>query len=251
MESQSIHRPTSPGGRGVIRSLLMYAVLIFGAFLAGAFLFNAVIMPAFVGHREEVRVPNLIGKDLAKAEALLSKAGLKLGDTRQRHDPRPGGTIIFQQPPGGAAVKQDRAVAVVLSLGEKRSEVPDLKGETLRSARTALESAGLTLGQVFKIPSDDVEGETIIATEPSAGSPAARGVVVNLLLSSGRRGSGYMMPDLRGMEAAEVESRLTEGGFRVEWHSAGIPSRHRRVVEQDPLPGARVWPGSTIRLRSN
>jgi len=248
---------TRPGGRRAKKKrktpwlwkFVVYAFLLFAAFGLGALLFNSVIMPAFVGHSDEVKVPNVTGKELNAAEALVARAGLRLGETRRRHDPRPAGTVIAQHPDAGTEVKSRRSVILVVSLGEQGATVPDLTGESMRNVELALRQVDLEVGDVFKVPSRRVDADAVIATEPPAGAAAAKGSAVNVLMSSGASSPGYLMPDLRGLDAVEVERRLRDVGFDVSVTSrGGLFGGRRRISDHVPEPGARVWPGRTVTL---
>lgn len=231
------------------RRLLLYGLLLAVSFFIGIQLFNLVIMPAFVGHRKEVEVPNLVGKEYAAAERQLARASLKLGDVQRRHDARKPGTILAQHPAGGLRVKIGREVALVVGLGQAASAVPTLRGQSQRNAQMALESAGLSPGETLVIPSETTPRDEVVATEPPAGSPAPGGAPVHLLVSAGGMGHAWMMPDLKQMDAGEVERRLTEAGFAVEVESRGGVGRGRhRIVDHLPAPGARVRPGDRIVL---
>jgi serine/threonine-protein kinase len=204
-----------------------------------------------VGHKDEVHVPDLTGKDLDAAEKLLAQNSLILGETRQRHDPKPAGLIVGQHPPAGSAVKGGRSVAVVVSLGEEGGVVPKLSGETLRNARLSLESAGLTLGEEVQVNSETADKDAIIASEPAENAHAPRGAAVSVLVSRGWPSQAYIMPDLKGLDSIEMERRLTEAGFLVEVEMTGVRSRGRRgIVNHEPAPGARIQVGERITLFS-
>jgi beta-lactam-binding protein with PASTA domain len=240
----------SPAKPSPIRRLTIYGMILIVSFFIGVQLFNLVIMPAFVGHRDEVRVPDLTDKDVATAEAALAEAGLKLGDARQRYDPRPSGTIVDQHPDPLTLVKTGRTVAVIVSRGEAGGLVPSLEGQTLRNARLSLESAGLSLGEVVTVPSDQVSKDAIIATEPASGANAPKGTPVNVLVSQGGYGRAYVMPNLNGRDALEVQAALQQAGFtvQIEGRGGGFFTGRRRVTDHVPAPGARAFPGATITL---
>ncbi len=228
---------------------VVYGFLMFAAFGLGALLFNSVIMPAFVGHKDVVKIPDVIGKEAPVAEALVTKAGLTLGETRRRHDARPAGTVIAQHPAPGTSVKNRRSIILVVSLGEQGSTIPDLTGENMRNVDLALRQADLVVGDVYTVPSSSVDANAVIATDPPAGSGAAKGTAVHVLMSAGTAAQGFQMPDLRGLEATEMERRLLDVNFRVAVESrGGIPGGRRRISDHVPEPGARVMPGQKITL---
>jgi serine/threonine-protein kinase len=72
-----------------------------------------------------------------------------------------------------------------VSVGAPTIVVPDLAGLTLEEARAVLEQAGLTLGTYFRRASSARPG-TIVEQRPAAGTLAAPGVAVDVILA--RRG---------------------------------------------------------------
>lgn len=244
--------PPRRRSRSPLGKLLVYGALLTAAVAVGALLFNAVIMPAFVRRGDEVTVPDLTGKSRAEAEVLLADAGLTPGETRERHDQRPVGTVIRQQPRPGTAVKEGRTVILTVSLGEPGREVPDLSGSTLRNARLALGDVDLLVGAVISAPSPTVPQDMVVASHPATGAALSRGGRVDLLVSSGMRGpEGYVMPDLRGRELREVRDRLLDAGFRVDVQEqtySFFRAGRSYITGQEPPPGSRIQSWHPIRL---
>ena len=106
-------RPKRP--RGLLVNLLLYGGVLALSLVLGALFFNLVVMPAFTHRGDEVRVPDLTGKDLTVAERLLAPKGLELGEANRRNDARPVGTIVAQHPAPNSSVKRGRLVSVVVS----------------------------------------------------------------------------------------------------------------------------------------
>jgi beta-lactam-binding protein with PASTA domain len=238
--------------RSPLSMLLVYGGLLAAAFAVGVLLFNAVIMPAFVRRGDEVTVPDLTGKSRAEAEAMLVDTGLVPGETRERHDQRPVDTVIRQQPRPNTAVKSGRTVILTVSLGEPGRQVPDLAGSTTRNAQLALGDVDLVVGDVVRAPSPAVPAEMVVASHPPIGVTLPRGSRVDLLVSTGARGSsGYVMPDLRGRELREVRDRLLDAGFQVDVREQSYSffrAGRSRITSQEPPPGSRVHSWHTIRL---
>lgn len=246
-------RPTKDlrrrGRGGWIGRFMFYGVLLGVAFVAGALFFNLVIMPAFVRRGDEVRVPDLTGRDLTAAEALLKPTGLDLGDASRRNDHRPAGTIVAQHPAPGTSVKRGRVVAVVVSLGEKGVGIPRLLGETLQNARIALEQAELRPGDVVSAPCDTLPYNTVIATQPAAGTETGRGAPVHLLVSAGMPRPALVMPDLTGRDLDDIRGRLVDSGFTVFHEREGtIGGPGSEIIRTDPPAGARIRYGGSITL---
>lgn len=88
--------------------------------------------------------------------------------------------------------------------------VPALSGLTEEQARTELEAAGLTLGEVTTENSDSVELGLIISHDPEAGDRVEQNTAVNIVVSVGIE--QVPVPDLTNLpEAAAIEALRTAG----------------------------------------
>ena len=217
------------------------------AFLTGLFLFDEVVMPQFTQSGGDVAVPDLSNLNRDQAEQMLARAGLKLSVSSERFDPAiPRGFVITQDPEAGRHVKSGRRVAVALSLGEEFANVPELFGESLRSARLLIDRAGLKTGTLGRVITSEVGPGLVVATEPPLGAVVPRGASVNLLVCIPSEPDAYVMPELVGRDAQAAQRDLEALGFRVT--TTGPGSNFARIDTQDPAPGARVLRGQTIVL---
>jgi len=234
--------------------LLRVLLGLAAALIVTVILFNNVVMPTFVGRGNVTKVPDVTGKDLSQAQALLTKAGLTPGETRERNDQKPPGTVIRQQPQAGNSVKEGRPIILTISLGEPGRSVPTLAQESIRNAELALGDVDLELGQVTRAPTDNIPTDLVVASQPPAGTTLPRGSTVDILVSAGtsRRSNGYVMPNLVGRETRPTRDRLLDAGFKVtvdEKTFGFFRVGNTHVTEQDPQPGSRVMPWDTIWLK--
>ena len=234
--------------RGLLLSLLFYGGGLLVASVLGLLFFNLVVMPAFTRRGDEVRVPDLTGKDMTVAEGLLGPRGLQLGEASRRNDARPAGSIVAQHPAPNSSVKRGRLVSVVVSLGEAGIAIPVLRGETIQNAGMALEQAGLAQGDIVTAPCDTVAFNAVIASQPPANQEAGRGTPVNLLVSAGGGRGGLMMPDLSGRDADDVMQVLITAGFQVTLK--GRAGAHESIAYTEPPAGSRIRYGEAIELQT-
>ena len=73
--------------------------------------------------------------------------------------------------------------------------VPDVVGLTEAQATTNITSAGLVIGTVTQANSDTVPAGSVISQDPTAGTQAAPGTAVDLVISLGPTGGGGLPPD--------------------------------------------------------
>ena len=217
------------------------------AFATGLVLFDEVVMPRFVRQGGDIAVPDLSNLNRDQAEKLLARDGLTLSVSSERFDPAiPRGFVIAQDPESGRHVKPGRRVSVALSLGEEYANIPELFGESLRSARLLIDRAGLRAGSLGRVVTSEVGPGLVVATEPPLGAVVPRGTPVNLLLCIASEPEAYVMPDLVGRDATAAKRDLEALGFRVE--TTGPGSNFARIETQAPSPGARVLRGQAITL---
>ena len=137
--------------------------------VAGYYSFN-VIMSGFVREKAEVLVPDLQGKNLVECLDMLSQSKLALmKDGSEFNQDVPAGIVIRQIPPEGMNVKEGKVIKIVISQGGEIVYVPDLKGQTIRSATISLRSLGLVLGELTKKSSAKYEEGIVLDQEPIAG----------------------------------------------------------------------------------
>jgi serine/threonine-protein kinase len=211
---------------------------------------SAVLTMRVVLTSRDVAVPALAGRVLADASALAADRGLALRVDGRRHDPTvPAEHVVAQEPPPGATLKAHRAVRVWVSLGPRRVSVPPVEGESARTARIALEQAGVPVARVVEIPDAAVEG-TVLVQRPPPGEADLSAGGASLLVSRGLGGASYVMPDLIGRDAAAAIAALQAAGLKVS------DVRYRTypgvapgiVLRQTPPAGHPVSPRAALGL---
>lgn len=223
-------------------------LLLGGALLGTYFLFAAASM-RIAARAGEVPVPDLTGRTVRDAAALLGDRGLTLRvDEKQRvHPTIPAGQIAQQDPPAGAIARRPRGVKVWVSLGPRVTVVPDLAGETERTAQVRLQQDGLAVTGLAEVRLADYPADTVVAQTPAAGTRADR---VSLLVNRGEGAGSFIMPDLIGVDGDRAADFLRERGFRVatggDHPYPGVPAGI--VIRQTPAGGFQIAPGDAISL---
>ncbi len=241
--------PASPAPRRRLKAFGAVAGLAVVAFVTGLFLFNNVVMPRLVHRINEQRVPDLTNLTLHQAEQVLRGRQLALVRAGERSDPTvPSGFIVSQDPPAETPFRGHRRVSVIVSLGEEFSSVPELFGESVRTAAYLLSRSGLRLGGITHAPSEDVGEGLIAATDPPAEVVLPRNTPVALMVSTGGVEESFVMPDLLGREIGGARRRLEAYGFRV-FTPPAAPSIGT-IVYQDPSPGSRITRQTQILVQA-
>jgi serine/threonine-protein kinase len=240
-------------GRDQWRAQLMLAAKI-GALGAG--LVMVAMITAYVTVRRsvsgrDVTVPDLTQMTVEEAEALLGRQGLTIEEAAQRNDDRvEAGRILEQEPAPGSDIKQQRKIKVIVSLGDKVSSIPELRGGAARKAQITLQQQGLRMGDQVYVHSRRVSENMVIAQDPLPENAGLREGKVALLISRGEPPRTYVMPDLAGRSEAEVRSFLIRAGLKAgpvrRDPDRGAP--RGTVVEQSPPAGFPVRRGDLVTL---
>jgi serine/threonine-protein kinase len=236
--------------RGPRFTLLGSTILLSVIALGGGFLVvNLVLMPSFTRQGAEVVVPELAGLSELQAERALADEELRLSKASEQWSPDvPRGYVMSQDPPGGSTVKRGRRISVIVSLGAQGTSVPVTAGETVRQAQAVIEGAGLRVGRVARTWSEHAGRDLVLASDPPGETLVDQETVVNLLVSLGPPPRSFVLPDLRGHDAAGVARSLREEGFAVTLREGGPRGPAGVVGDQEPSPGRRVASRDSIVL---
>jgi serine/threonine-protein kinase len=224
-------------------------VLVLGGLLIGTYVTFAAAAMRIAIRSREVRVPDLTHRTVQDATTVLTDLGLTLRvDDNRRIDPKvPAGQIFLQDPPAGVTARRPRSVKVWVSLGSEAASVPDLSGQTERTAQARLQEDGLALASLAEIRSDAYPTDAVVAQAPAPGS---RGDRVSLLVNRGERSTSYIMPDLIGVDGERAADFLRGRGFRVtlvgDHPYPGVPAGI--VIRQTPVGGFQIAPGEAISI---
>jgi len=232
----------------VLRLLAQNALLAIA--LVATLTASALFTMRVVLDSRDVAVPPLTGRTLREAEALVAPRGLALRIEGRRHDAGvPADRVVAQEPPPGASLKTHRAVRLWLSLGPKRVSVPRVEGESVRTARAALEQAGVPLARAIEVRDRAPEG-TVLVQRPPAGEVDLQSEGASLLVSRGPHDVSYVMPDLIGRDARGVLDLLERAGLKVtDVHYRSYPGVAPGIVlRQSPPAGQRISSRAALSL---
>ncbi|AJP01645.1 serine/threonine protein kinase [Streptomyces cyaneogriseus subsp. noncyanogenus] len=195
---------------------------------------------------ETVKLPDLAGYRLDKARSVLRQEGLEPGMvTRAFSEDVPEGFVISTDPATGTRVRAGAAVALTVSKG-RPVEVPDVTGDDLDEAKTALEEAGLKV----RVSADQVTSEydkgQVARQSPGSGRRVAEGGTVTLTLSKGPE--MIEVPDVVGDSVDEARRALEDAGFEVK-EDRGLLGLFGDTVKSQSVQGGDTAPeGSRITL---
>ena len=213
-------------------ALLLLALAGLGVLLA------ALLFPG------DVRVPRLVGQDVERARAVLTEAGFKTR-VEPRADPAPPGRVIAQRPDPGREIEEGATVTLVASTGPAERTIPEVAGETERTAVRELTEASFRV-ETEERSSSAVPRGRAIGTRPPAGTEVEVGERVRLLISSGPR--RVDVPDVVGLTRSSAEAALEARGLGVSVERARSDEPEGEVLAQTPDGGKTVEEGSVVAI---
>ena len=131
----------------------------------------------------KIPVPDVAGLDAALARSLVNATGLTVAQVESIQTASPTGLAMMTRPPAGTALAPAAGVTLVVSRGAPTISVPDLLGMGSGDARTRLETEGLQLGTVTRRRTSEGTPGTVVAQRPAAGTLAAPGTVVDIVVA--------------------------------------------------------------------
>jgi len=163
------------------------------------------------------------------------------------YDDAPKGTVLSEKPVPGSTAHARSNVALVVSLGPKPTNAPDLVSLTLADARVAAAKRRLKLVIGERNASESIPADVVTAQNPAAGSALARNGSIVVVVSSGP--PQISVPQVGGKPANEAAATLASIGMvpTIEYvvdASAPIGT----VLKQSPDPSVRAKKGATIVL---
>lgn len=131
----------------------------------------------------KIAVPDLAGYDGQLARAFVRAAGLVVSRVESVPAAAPPGVTVVTRPPSPAVLPPGGKVVLVVSQGAATIGVPALLGLSTADARLRLEQDGLRLGTVERRRSHDATPGTVVAQRPAAGTLAAPGTVIDIVVA--------------------------------------------------------------------
>src|SRR5690348_8659102 len=177
-------------------------------------LFSALAAMRLAIHGREVRVPDLRGMAMTRAEVAANSSGLIVSiEDRFYSSTVVEGEVISQFPTPGSRVRRGWRIRVAESLGPQRVTIPDLKGQTELAATLNLHQRGLELGTISPIPSTTSSSGEIVAQSPPPDATEVAEPKVNVLIAEPPAKPEYVMPDFIGRDLSLAKQKIANAGL--------------------------------------
>lgn len=231
------------------RKYFVFPAVIIISGLVILLLLDNFILPYYVSE-DELKVPNIIGKNKDEAIKILTDLNLNPIIQTSRYDERfKKNEVIFQKPIPGTIVKENRRIYLTVSGGVQTVQMPFLINKTVRDARINLERIGLVLDSVEEVESE-LPPDFIVEQQYLEGKEIPMGTKVWIKVSVGPKIGMVRVPNILGKSLIEAENILRgvslKIGMRTYIHSTTLLPN--TVVDQQPTESTLVSIGDSVNV---
>lgn len=195
----------------------------------------------------QTKMPDVVGLSEKMADKKLSDNNLQMQvKSSEYSDTVEKGNVISQEPKADEVVSKYSKVSVVISLGSDAFDISKLNlvGKTKESAESLLKENGFST-DTKEEPSDTVPKGSVISYTPTKPKNGER---VTLTVSSGKKITKVVVPNITGMSESEAKTLLETNGLilgkKAEQHSATVAKGI--IIGQSTAAGSSVDSGSSV-----
>ena len=213
-----------------LNNKLTQYLLAFGAIsFVVVILFEYIIMPMYTRHNTGQYLMDVQGKTLEEAIAMIEAEDFRaiVSDTMYTNKVAEG-IVVDQYPKPNMKVKTGRTVRLKISTSEKLVSIPNLIGQSLRSAELILQQAGLLIDTVYSEYNPEYPKGTIAWQYPKANDTMKKGFGIQVTVSKGLPPDFYQVPNVIGLSLNQAKEYLAKARLKV-----GKISYHE---DQDLIP---------------
>jgi beta-lactam-binding protein with PASTA domain len=191
-------------------------------------------------HGQSIEVPNFSGKTMEEIQIMRESRhyNFTIVDSVYDNSKTPG-SVVSQLPLPGSHVKKGRTIYLtIIAFTPEKTKLPNLIDFTYRQAEALLETHGLKIGKVERVP--DV-GQTVIKAKYKGkvipwGTELNKGEKIDLVIGKGKGGGKVYIPKLIGKSREQAHQLIHEAGLNVGAEIFFNPNDtvNVRVVKQNP-----------------
>jgi beta-lactam-binding protein with PASTA domain/predicted Ser/Thr protein kinase len=198
--------------------------------------------------RGKVTIPSVKGESRSEAAKTLKAYGLKVSRTiTQASSEFPSGQATGTSPGAGQSVPKGTRLALLLSTGAPKKQVPSVGGDTQASAITAITNAGFHVHSTYQVTTSTTAGR-VISQSPLPNQAASPGSTVTITVA--KAPATASVPSVTGDPLAEAESAITSAGLKPveQIRAVANPAKAGVVVTQHPPGGSSRTKGSSVTI---
>lgn len=203
---------------------------------------------------DEVKVPDLVGLTLEKAEEKADEEGFKLEVEYETSDKVKKGEIISQTPEADETildVEEKKVIKVIISKGGEEGdiEVTDVVGWDKEDAVDELQGLGLKV-KVKEVEDNNAEVGEVIRQTPEAGELLSKNDTVTLYVCKGKKEEERKsIPSVIGLSRESAKKKLEDSGFKLgNVEEKESEKTEGEVISQSPAANSESPAGTSVNI---
>ena len=210
-------------------SFIRIILSIIGMIVVFSIVAEYIVMPAYTRQNQNRIMIDIKNRNLDEAIKILNSEDYKyeVSDTLYSNKFKLG-TIVDQYPKPNTRVKSGRTVRLKIAQPEKSVAIPNLIGQSRRSAELELNQMGLLIDTVYAEYNPEYPNGTIAWQYPKAGDRRKKGMGIQITVSKGMPPNFFQVPNLIGLSINQAKELIFKSRLKV-----GKISYHQ---DQDLVP---------------
>ena len=232
-------------------NLIRIVISIFGMIFIFSIIAEYLVMPVYTRQNQNRVMIDIKNRSLDDAINILKSENYRyeVSDTLYTNKFQLG-TIVDQYPQPNTRVKSGRTVRLKISQPEKSVAIPNLIGQSRRSAELELNQMGLLIDTVYTEYNPEYPNGTIAWQYPKAGDRRKKGMGIQITVSNGMPPNFFQVPNLIGLSINQAKdlifkSRLKVGKISYHQDQDLVPYT---VLDQSIKNGTVLDASATINL---
>ena len=210
-------------------SLIRIILSIIGMIVVFSIVAEYIVMPAYTRQNQNRIMIDIKNRNLDDVIKILKSENYRyeISDTLYTNKFKLG-TIVDQYPKPNTRVKSGRTVRLKIAQPEKSVAIPNLIGQSRRSAELELNQMGLLIDTVYTEYNPEYPNGTIAWQYPKAGDRRKKGMGIQITVSKGMPPNFFQVPNLIGLSINQAKDLIFKSRLKV-----GKISYHQ---DQDLVP---------------
>ena len=210
-------------------NLIRIILSIIGMIVIFSIVAEYLVMPAYTRQNQNRIMIDIKNRNLDDALKILKSENYRyeVSDTLYTNKFQLG-TIVDQYPKPNTRVKSGRTVRLKIAQPEKSVAIPNLIGQSRRSAELELNQRGLLIDTVYTEYNPEYPNGTIAWQYPKAGDRRKKGMGIQITVSKGMPPNFFQVPNLIGLSINQAKDLIFKSRLKV-----GKISYHQ---DQDLVP---------------
>jgi len=210
-------------------SLIRIILSIIGMVVVFSIVAEYIVMPAYTRQNQNRIMIDIKNRNLDDVIKILKSENYRyeISDTLYTNKFKLG-TIVDQYPKPNTRVKSGRTVRLKIAQPEKSVAIPNLIGQSRRSAELELNQMGLLIDTVYTEYNPEYPNGTIAWQYPKAGDRRKKGMGIQITVSKGMPPNFFQVPNLIGLSINQAKDLIFKSRLKV-----GKISYHQ---DQDLVP---------------